>query len=317
MDDERAELLQADFRNGRLTLKLPEISDYGAVILANEALPVLHPEEKVRYVRCGERVTVRASLANIGSSPLAGSLDLEVPPGWPHPPVSSQPYRIAPGERETLAFTAEVPADAECDTYFLAFATRGLRQRTMLIPADGRPRLIMNGQQPPDPLPPVAKIGAEWVAVRAGAKGELRPGLTTPIDNNEYKNDPGVSFFYNAEWASPKEWKGTMSRRGGRGSLWGGPNFWLNGVDLHSHYEVKLTFWAEAPGALRLWTGRRFDPVGHLPAAQQWQTRTFVLPASRLCDAGGTDNDNALLELDAPEIHVAEIAARKLVQVPR
>ena len=142
----------------------------------------------------------------------------------------------------------------------------------------------------------------------------MRPGLTTLSDNNEYKNDPGVSFFYNAEWASPQEWHGKLGRLGKHDLLWGGPNFWLNGVEPTAQYEIELKFWTDKPGDLRVWTGGKFEPIGRLSASNQWQTVCFVLPAQFVHDAGGTANINALLELTSPEIRVAKIAVRKLAQ---
>ena len=125
----------------------------------------------------------------------------------------------------------------------------------------------------------------------------------------------GIVSCNNAEWASPQEWQGKLSRLGKRNPLWGGPNFWINGVEPQTQYEIELTFWTEKPGDLRVWTGRQFDPVGRLPGSNQWQTVTFVLPEGSVHDAGGTANTNALLELTSAEIHLAGIAVRKLAEV--
>ena len=176
LDDDRAELLEPEYTAGKTVLHLPEISEYGVVIMTDETLPLLHPNEKVRSVRCGSKITVAASLLNLTASPLTGVLELELPPGWNTPDGQAQSYQIAPGRRKELAFDVNIPADAERDAHFLTFSTRGLKQRTMLIPADGKPRLIMDGQTEPDPLPDLGKIGAEWLAVEAERRASCDPG---------------------------------------------------------------------------------------------------------------------------------------------
>jgi len=311
IDDERAELLEPERMNGKLKLRLPQMNAYGFVLMTNAALPVLFPQRKLCYTALGKTEKLSCRLINITGKRLRGSLEIEIPEGWQQHHPEELNYRLKPGESQTFETELVIPEEAEHETYFVHFRTRGLEQRTMLIPVDGRERIIRDDQQSPEPLAPHGKIGPEWLEVSVGQEKELW-GRMVLTDNNEYQNDPGVSFYYNAEWSLPLDWQDRKCRYGAMQPFAGGANFWLNGVNPDANYEIEIEYWAEEDGTIRVWDGATFIALGNISGIAAWQKTRFILAADQVVDAGGTGNTNALFELDVPGIYVQRIAARNI-----
>jgi|GEM_PF-3598871 len=312
-DDKSLISLTPEKKNGKIFLSLPRVENYGAILVTDETYPILHPKDKIRHVLSGSSQQLSVEIFNTLDTKIKDVLHLSMPPEWGIPP-QEQPFRLRAGERKVFSFEVNVPHDVERETHALHFQTMGLTQRTVLIPSDGTPRKIHAEQRPPEPLTPRKKIGTEWVEVTAGDTAEIRPGYVTETDNNEYYHDPGVSFFYNAEWSAPKAHNEKKARFGADDPVSGGPNFWLNGAESDCDYQIRITYLAEQPGQLRVWNGSYFEALSPIRDSQQWQTADFVLPGDSFTDAGGTGNTNALLEFNIPQIYVHNIQARTISQ---
>jgi len=312
-DDERLCVIRPRVRRGLIILRLPRITNYGALVMADNTFPILHPQGSARFVVAGSNQRLSITLFNALNTAIRDTLTMTFPSQSNQITVSQRkPYTLLPGEMRKFWFDLRVPFGVEHDTYFVHFTTLGLEQRMMIIPVDGKSRIIMQGQIPPQPLPLRGEIGTEWIGVTAGERGTLRYGGTAYIDNDEYDNDPGVSFFYNNQWSHPQTEDTTTFRIGRYSSLRGGPCFWLNGLDTQSNYEIKVVYRTKDSGELRVWNGSFFEPFSEIPSSQKWDTLDCVLPAGKFVDAEGTGNLDALLEFHVPQISVTRIEARKM-----
>ncbi len=312
-DDSKLCIIHPNMIAGRLILRLPTIHNYGALLISNNTFPILHPDQTLRYVMTGSNQRVSVSLFNTMSTIIRDTLTMTLPCQWSQTTISvEKPYTLLPGEQRKFWFNLTVPSGVEHDTYFVRFSTLGLTQRMMIIPVDGKPRLIMHGQIAPSPLPPRGRIGYEWISVKAGQTGKLRYGGIAYVDNNEYDHDPGVSFFYNGQWSHPETEDGTTFRTGTYSPLRGGPCFWINGLDARSNYEIRISYKTKYSGDLRVWDGSFFHSFSEIPGSQYSDTLDCILPAGGFTDAGGTGNVNALLEFHIPQISVMNIDVRKV-----
>ncbi len=312
-DDSKLHVVRPEVMGKRLVLRLPTIRNYGALVFANNTFPILHPDQTVRYVSAGSKQKVSVSLFNVLRTTIRDTLTMTLPSQWNQTTVTARKaYTLLPGEQRKFWFDLTVPPGAEHDTYFIHFATLGLTQRMMIVPVNGKPRLITHGEIAPSPLPPRGKIGYAWVGVTAGEKGRLRYGGIAYVDNNEFDHDPGVSFYYNGQWSHPRTEDGTTFRTGTCSTLRGGPRFWIDGLDTRSNYEIKVAYEAKYSGELRVWNGSYFRSLSEILGYQHRDTLDCILPADGFADAGGTGNLNALLEFHIPQISVTNIEVRRL-----
>lgn len=312
-DDSKLHVVRPEVMGKRLVLRLPTIRNYGALVIADNTFPVLHPDQTVRYVSAGSKQEVSVSLFNALSTTIRDTLTMTLPGQWNQTTVTARKaYTLLPGEQRKFWFDLTVPSGVEHDTYFIHFATLGLTQRMMIVPVNGKPRLIMHGQIAPNPLPPRGKIGYDWVGVTAGERGRLRYGGIAYVDNNEFDHDPGVSFYYNGQWSHPRTEDGTTFRTGTYSTLRGGPRFWIDGLDTRSNYEIKVAYEARYSGELRVWNGSFFHSFCEIPGSQHRDILDCILPAGEFADAGGTGNVNALLEFHIPQISVTNIEVRRV-----
>ncbi len=310
-------VIRPDKRGDHIILHLPTIRNYGALVMSNNTFPILHPGESTRYVLTGSRQKVSVTLFNALSTAIHDTLTMTLPSQWSQETTSvRKPYTLLPGEQRKFWFDLAVPDNAEHDTYFIRFTTLGLTQREMFIPVDGKPRLIMQGQVAPTPLPPRGKIGYGWSGVTAGETGKLRYGGIAYIDNNEYDHDPGVSFYYNGQWSAPQTENGMTFRIGTYSTLTGGPRFWINGLDRHANYEIRIVYSTSHSGDLQVWNGSFFKAFSEIPISQSYDTLECVLPGGGFANAAGTGNVDALVEFHIPQISVASIDVRKAFSAP-
>lgn len=312
-DNNKLCVIRPEVMGNHIILHLPAIRNYGALVLSNNTLPILHPEESTRYVLAGSAQKVEVTLFNALRTSIRDTLTMTLPTQWSKATISvRKPYMLLPGERRKFWFHLTVPEDIEHDTYFIHFTTLGLAQREMFILINGRPRVTMEGQVAPTPLPQRGKIGNSWMGVSAGEKGKLRYSGVAYVDNNEYDHDPGVSFYYSGQWSAPRTENGSTFRIGRYSALTGGPRFWINGVDRHDNYEIRIVYKTKHPGDLRVWNGSYFKPFSEVPVSKSLDTLDCVLPAGEFADAAGTGNVDALVEFHIPQIAVTNIDVRQV-----
>ena len=164
----------------------------------------------------------------------------------------------------------------------------------------------------PIPMPPRGRIGYQWIGVAAGETGRLRYGGIAYVDNNQYDHDPGVSFYYNGQWSAPQSDNGITFRTGKYSTLSGGPRFWINGVNTHANYELRMIYKANSDGRIQVWNGSHFKSISEIPVSHSCDTLDCVLHAGEFVNADGTGNVDALAEFCIPQISVAKIDVREV-----
>ncbi|HID21586.1 MAG TPA: hypothetical protein EYP14_04210 [Planctomycetaceae bacterium] len=107
--------------------------------------------------------------------------------------------------------------------------------------------------------------------------------------------------------------EGKIARFGGNYPGLGGPNFLINDPSTEE-LELRLSYWTESGGTVRLYDGRRYQAIGRLEAKRRWTTLTCRVPKSLLAAATAADRPepglNVLGELSAPAVWVATMAVR-------
>ncbi len=312
-DNNRLCAIKPVVRGGNIILRLPRIKNYGALVMSNNTFPLLHPDESSRNVLVGSRQRVSVTLFNALDATISDTLTMTLPEQWSHMTTSvREPYKLLPGEKHTFWFYLTVPKNVEHDTYFIHFTTLGLTQREMFIPVNGKPRIIMQGQVAPTPMPSRGKIGYQWIGVAAGETGKLRYSGIAYIDNNQYDHDPGVSFYYNGQWSAPQSDNGITFRTGKYSTLAGGPRFWINGVNTHANYEIRMVYKSDYHGKIQVWNGSYFKSISEIPVSQSCDTLDCVLHGGEFVNADGTGNVDALAEFCIPQISLAKIDVREV-----
>jgi len=148
------------------------------------------------------------------------------------------------------------------------------------------------------------RIGVEWVSVAAD-----------DADNESVRRyRPGVCFLGNGEWAPPKEHDGRIARFGGHYPGQGGPNFLINDPPQRE-LELRLSYWTEFGGTVRVYDGRRYHRLAELTARRRWATLSCRVRGSLLKNPAADRPEpgwNILCEIDSKGVYVEKIEVRAL-----
>jgi len=176
------------------------------------------------------------------------------------------------------------------------------------ISSAGTVREKLQWMERPEPqqtrtIEPRIRIGPEWLSVSAADR-----------DNDRVeRHRPGVCFLGNDEWTEPQMHEGKIARFGGNYPGLGGPNFLINDPPA-DELELRLSYWTESGGTVRVYDGRRYQTVGRLEANRRWMRLTCRVPKSLVTAATAADRPdpglNVLCELSSPGVWVATIAVR-------
>ncbi|MGC9317133.1 MAG: hypothetical protein ACP5KN_03750 [Armatimonadota bacterium] len=307
--------LSAQAAGGRVEVGVPRLRDeFNALIVSESTYPFIVPESRLLRCRTGETVQVHFGVLNALDRELQGSLDLIGPLGWPEPEPSSIEVDLEPGSSATLACSLRVPEDAMQAPHFLHLELSGLRQRVMLYPEDGRPQRftdqpeeeLVAAERTSPILPPPAPrqtIGEDWLEVTAD----------DPASENVRVHSPGVCFLPGPEWDRPTEHEGRTARYGEHLPRLGGPNFLVNDPPARD-IEVRLTYFAHAPGSMSVYDGEQYQQVAELDATGEWATATARVAReiimSSTADRPQHPGLNIMFDVDCPGVWVHSIEVR-------
>lgn len=273
----RAGLVGARYADGKLTIELPELGDsFGAVLLTDGTYPVLMPAHDILECEGGDRIAASCSLLNLTADTLAGELTVEAPDGFKLLTPAAHEYSLAPGDKAEFECVLQPPEGVTREPHIVLYRTRGLIQRTVILPTDGVERTITDMELTPEQYVAEKDLpgwpdGAEALGVTAGEPGDAN-----------YRRQPGVAFFQVIEWDQPAEHLGKMARFGEMLPRLGGPNFVVNGLDRRSDWLVSVTYQSDTGAALKVYDGEEYLELGQLPAGPGWQTVEAQLPAEML-----------------------------------
>ncbi len=277
MAPERSELLNARYEGGELTVELPPLDDsFGAVVLTDGTYPVLMPAHEIIECKAADTVNAPCSLLNLTGETLTGVLTVDAPAGFRLLTRARQRYSIAPGEKAGFEVTLRPPAGVTREPHIIIYRTRGLVQRTVILPTDGAQRVITDLELTPE----------EYVAAaehRSWPDDTEALGVTAGEGNDtNYRRTPGVAFFQPVEWDEPVEHLGRMARFGEVLPRLGGPNFVINGLDQRSDWIVAVTYQSDTGATVKVYDGDNYLKLADLPAGAGWQTVEAKLTAKML-----------------------------------
>ena len=269
--------VEARYADGELTIELPELDDsFGAVLLTDGSYPVLMPAHEIIECKSSETVEAPCSLLNLTSEPLTGELTVDPPAGFRLLRPATQEYSLAPGEKADFDCLLEPPPGVTREPHIIIYRTRGLTQRTVILPTGGAERIITDMELTPEEYVATADRkswpdGTEPLGVTAGEKGDTN-----------HRRTPGVAFYQPIEWDAPAEHLGKIARFGEMLPRLGGPNSMINGLDKRSDWIVTVTYRSDTGATLKVYDGDSYLNLADLPAGEDWQTVEAQLPAEVL-----------------------------------
>jgi len=273
----RSELLNARYEDGELTVQLPPLDDsFGAVLLTDGTYPVLMPAHEVIECRAADTVSAPCSLLNLTGQMLSGVLAMEPPAGFRPLTPARRRYAIEPGEKAVFEFKLKPPAGVTREPHIVIYRTRGLIQRTVVLPTDGAERVITDMELTPEEYVATADY-PQWPE-------DTEPLRATAGDPNDasYGKKTGVAFFQPVEWDPATEHLGKVARFGEMLPRLGGPNFVINGLDKRSDWVVAVTYQSDTGATVKVYDGENYLKLAELPAGPDWQTVEAKLPAEML-----------------------------------
>ena len=134
-----------------------------------------------------------------------------------------------------------------------------------------------------------------------------------PDRDNVRAHSPGVCFLPGAEWDRPALHEGRVARMGERLPRVGGPNFLVNEPPTRD-IEVRLTYRAEEPGAVRVYDGESYREVAALEVTGEWATANGRVPREVILSADADRQNypgmNLMFDVDCARVWVHRIEVR-------
>ena len=131
-----------------------------------------------------------------------------------------------------------------------------------------------------------------------------------PCDVDRHR--PGVCLLPGREWGRPRNHGGRTAVHGGFYPGAGGPNFLVNDPPPRD-IEVRLNYWTEAGGALRVYDGVKYHRVADLTTKGAWDTVTgrirAEIVAAPKADAAHPGL-NIMFEVRSDDVYVHRIEVR-------
>lgn len=303
ISDEKTSNLRITHVDGGVALTLPTYQDWAVVVLGKHALPLLHVTPQRLETQVGAQPWIECRLENLSSRRITGTLRVIPPENWKVVEQSDMEFDLQPGAMKQLSVRIAVPQDAEHETYFVRFETLGLTQRAMVIPVDGKPRLLTRRTPPPPDEQewreaPTGTIGEDWLSVEVGEEGDMAG------------KRPGVTINTSMAWGPVEEIDGKLCRRVSvRNPYTGMAGFRAQSVNRETDLQLRMTLLANEFAQITM-DGGVF--LGNIEPSSDWQTVEFRAPHEkfRTRSLGTRWHHDQSFFIDSPGVYIHRIEIR-------